>query len=164
MENRMGAAEAEYMHRRSRSVAVVVRDGKILMEKVFFFGRTFYTLPGGGIEKGETPEEAALRELKEECGLDGTVLRPLAILKKQDGGSEYSYEVSVPADAQAQTGCDPEYSGEDQPLKEVLWMGLEEISERDRAFLWSYGLLQVDGFFETVKNWSDEISCPGTDR
>ena len=32
-------------------------------------------LVGGKIEKGETPEEAALRELKEESGLDGE--RPL---------------------------------------------------------------------------------------
>jgi len=27
-------------------------------------------LPGGGIEPGETPEEAAVRETREECGLE----------------------------------------------------------------------------------------------
>ena len=42
--------EKEYVYRRNRSVAIVTRNGKILMEKVFYFGRLFYTVPGGGIE------------------------------------------------------------------------------------------------------------------
>ena len=67
----MEEKEKEYVYKRSRSVAIVVRDGKILMERVFYFGREFYTVPGGGIEEGETPEQAALRELKEECGWTG---------------------------------------------------------------------------------------------
>lgn len=33
-------------------------------------GASYYTLPGGAIEKGETLEEAAIREAKEETGLD----------------------------------------------------------------------------------------------
>ena len=60
------------------------------------------------------------------------------------------------------TGYDPEEAGnENPPLKEVLWMGLDEISEKDRAFLFGYGLIQVPGFFEEVKSWDDEISYPG---
>ena len=33
-------------------------------------GRTIYGLPAGLIDEGETPEQAAKRELKEEAGLD----------------------------------------------------------------------------------------------
>lgn len=158
----MQEEEYKFVYKRSRSVAIVVRDGKILMERVFYFGREFYTVPGGGIEEGETPEQAALRELKEECGLEGRIIRPLAIQHKYDGSAEYSFEVEVSEDQEAITGYDPEEaSSENPPLKEVLWMSLDEISEKDRAFLWFYGLLTVNPFFEVLKSWGGEISYPG---
>ena len=44
---------------------------------------------------------------------------------------------------------------------EVVWKSLNEICEKDRAFLWSYGLIQVQNFYETIVGWGDEISYPG---
>ena len=152
--------EEFYGRDRSRSVAIVIRDGKILMEKVHFFERDFVTLPGGGIEEGETPEEAVLRELSEETGLTGRIIRPLTVQYK-GGGCDYSFLVQIDPDAVPVTGTDPEYEGQENPLKEVLWMSLDEISEKDRAFLWSYGLMQVEGFFDEIKGWDNEISYPG---
>lgn len=158
-----GSNEAYYGRERNRSVAIIVRDEKILMEKVHFFERDFCTLPGGGIEEGETPEQAVLRELKEETGLDGRIIRPLAVQYKGSKGTDYSFEVKVSSDAVAIAGSDPEYEGKENPLKEVLWMSLDEISEKDRAFLWSYGLMQIDGFFDRIRKWDNEISYPEGD-
>lgn len=92
---------------RNRSVVFVVRNGKILMEKLFYDGRSFFSIPGGGIEPGETPEQAAIRELKEECGLDGTIIRKLAEIYN-NGRTEHVFEASVPEDQNAITGYDPE--------------------------------------------------------
>lgn len=150
---------------KNRSVAIVIRDGKILMERLCYKdannGKEFFSVPGGGIEEGETPEQAAIRELKEECGLDGTIVKPLAVIYSH-GRKEYSFEVAVPDDQQAITGYDPEEADSDiPPLREVVWKSLNEISEKDRAFLWFYGLIQVQGFYETIVSWGDEISYPG---
>lgn len=46
--------------------AVIIENGKILLTRQW----DGYSLIGGGVEKGETIEEAIIREVKEESGLD----------------------------------------------------------------------------------------------
>lgn len=43
-----------------------------------------WVLPGGGIDKGESPEKAGLRELMEETGVQGRILRKAALLKPEN--------------------------------------------------------------------------------
>ena len=42
-------------------------------------------------------------------------------------------------------------------------MNLNEMSEKDRAFMWRYGLLEIPEFCEEVMTWGDTISYPGND-
>ena len=145
---------------RNRSMAFVIKGKKILFEKLIYKNRTFYSIPGGGIEQGETPEEAALRELKEECGLEGTIVKKLTKLYKSDGSKEYVFQVNVSDDQSAVVGFDPEEPKNNQPIKDVCWITLEQMSERDRAFMWAYGLMEIEGFFDEIVSWGDAVSYP----
>ena len=43
-----------------------------------------WNIPGGGVEKGESPWEAAVREAKEESGLDVKIVKLLGIYNKPE--------------------------------------------------------------------------------
>lgn len=65
----------------SKSVGcAVLKNGKILLAK-HNYGRSkgLYCLPGGYLNKGETPQEAAVREMREELGIETEVLDILAV-------------------------------------------------------------------------------------
>lgn len=74
-----------FSYQRAR-VLVVSRDGNILLVKTWF-GRQRWSLPGGGIERGELPQHAAERELREETGLkaDGASFHHIGDFAGRDG-------------------------------------------------------------------------------
>lgn len=153
--------EENETNKSERSICIVTRGNKILIEHMCY-DHDFYDLPGGGIEEGETPEEAAIRELKEECCIDGKIIRKLTTLYNEVGyyDAEHCFLMKVDDDAEVATGSDPELNAEDQMIKNVEWKTLEEIPERDRAFLFWRGLLSVPDFMSEVFAWKDNISYP----
>ena len=57
--------------------AAIFRDGKVLIvRRARPPAHGLYTLPGGGVELGETLEEAVIREVREETNLD---VEPVAL-------------------------------------------------------------------------------------
>lgn len=142
-------------------MALVTRGNKILLVEHYCFGRRFYILPGGGIEADETPEQAALRELYEECNVKGKIIRPVTQTFKENNRKEYIFEVSIDHGAEVSLGSDPELAPEYQIIKSVGWKSLKELNERDRAYLWSYGLIRIKQFHDEVMTWGNEISYPG---
>lgn len=55
--------------KRIRAVAIIVDSDNILLMHRINQGKEYYTFPGGGVENGETVEQAVLREVQEETSL-----------------------------------------------------------------------------------------------
>ena len=61
------------------NIIAITEDGMFVMEKQYRYGinGTYYEIPAGGMEPGETPEQAARRELEEETGYVGGTWTPI---------------------------------------------------------------------------------------
>ena len=85
------------------SVAIVRKDDLLLIQRNRPPSEGLWTLPGGRLEPGETAEQCAVREVREELGLELFALRPL--LKLRHGQFELqtfatqAFEGEVAADA-----------------------------------------------------------------
>ena len=132
----------------SRAQCLVHREKEILMVKHRHKGEEWWCLPGGQIEADETPAQAALRELWEECRVRGTITRPTSVVTFAPNDQYYTYLIEIGTQI-VSLGSDPELE-ENQILVDFAWMGLNELTERDRAFLWTAGLLTIPEFFEEI--------------
>jgi len=53
-----------------RARGILINGNKILLLRRVKNGHEYWTVPGGGVEDGETEKETVRREMKEETGLD----------------------------------------------------------------------------------------------
>ena len=71
---RGGAVRNEHS---SGGAVIALRDGIPHVAMIATRGRSRWGLPKGAVTKGETSEDAALREVQEETGLEAKIIKPL---------------------------------------------------------------------------------------
>lgn len=125
---------------RPRAFAAIIDEGRILMTKHVYPDGSFWTLPGGGLEEGETFEEAVIREVKEEVNLEVEVVDYL-FTGQYSGGEERCFLVRPLNEKTPLLGYDPEL-GNQQTLSEVRWLSLESMKDD----------LHVSRVLESLKN------------
>lgn len=105
------------------SQALIIRDGRLLMVKQYVSsGRIVWNFPGGGMEGNETPEEACIREVKEETGYDAVVIR---LLYKDE--FKYTFMADIIG---GEIGYDQTME-DNNDLLDVAWISLDEVDKFD---------------------------------
>jgi 8-oxo-dGTP pyrophosphatase MutT (NUDIX family) len=91
-------------------------------------GRLLWSLPKGHIEAGETPAEAAIREVAEETGIVGRVIAPLGVIDFWFvAGGRRVHKTVHHYLLLAESG---ELSDADIEVTEVAWVPLGEVGSR----------------------------------
>ena len=83
---------------RDTTLCYVFHDGKVLLQKkaAGMFGEGRWNGPGGKIEENESPEKAAIREVREETDLSVSDLQEMGILRfSEDTGDSLLTHVFV---------------------------------------------------------------------
>lgn len=91
-----------------------------------------WSVPSGGLEEGETPEECCVREIKEETGYMAKTAEKLMVKNGFAEGTEVTIEVhyfKVNIIAGELNIQDP-----DQLIHDAAWISLEELKTLDLCF------------------------------
>jgi len=147
---RGGFAAGPRRRPRIRVCALVVRGETALLVRQSKGDATYWLLPGGALELGETLEEAVHREVREECSVDMTILGPLGVVESisPDEGSSrhvvhFIYAGTADRDARALAG--------DRAILEVRWVTAEEVRE----------LVVHPPIADLVVGWMDRLAAGG---
>ena len=83
----------KYSGRTATAIIEFLQDTILLIKRDTVPFKGYWALPGGRAEPGETVEQTIVREVKEETGLDVTVVRKIGEYHEQgiQGGVEYDY-------------------------------------------------------------------------
>lgn len=122
------------------SAAIVVRDGRVLMvRRRIKEGELMWQFPAGGIEPGESAEQAAVRETLEETGLTVEAVKLLGERVHPKTGRAMSYTACEAVAGEA-------HVADAEELAEVAWVAHGEIADYV-----PYGL------FGPVQDYLDEV-------
>ncbi|GAB4505034.1 MAG: NUDIX domain-containing protein [Anaerolineales bacterium] len=122
---------------RIRAGIVLLEEQKVVLIERFRAGMHYYVFPGGGVEEGESPEQAALREMQEETGLHVAIRRKVAEI--HFGMSTQHYFLAERVDGVFGTGQGEEYTAADpdDPLQGIyipVWMSLPEVARHENIY------------------------------
>jgi ADP-ribose pyrophosphatase YjhB (NUDIX family) len=117
----------------TRVRGILIEAGKLILIKRVKSTETYYVFPGGGVEEGESLEQALLREMKEELGVEvkmGELLTTQSFERKDSPQTEYFYLCTMVGGVLG-TGDGPEFQpgSHYEGTHEVVKISLDSIKD-----------------------------------
>ena len=116
---------------------MLIENDKVALIERYRDGKHYFVFPGGGADEGETPEQAAIREMEEETGLRVTVKHKLAEI--YFGLSTQHYFLVECLGGEFGSGTGEEYTDADpnhpaQGIYIPIWMPIAELPEHEDVY------------------------------
>ncbi|MGF2615850.1 NUDIX domain-containing protein [Rossellomorea vietnamensis] len=119
------------------AAAICVNDKREVLV-VRGMGTDLWSVPSGGIEPGESPEECCIREVKEETGCVVEILRRLRVKQTVIQGiavTTYYFNVE-------RSGGKLEVNDPDQNIEEACWKSIDDLSRLPQLYPEDLPLIQ----------------------
>jgi mutator protein MutT len=121
---------------RTRAGVILIEDNKVALIERHREGLEYFVFPGGGVDEGETPEQGAIREAREELGIDVVIKQFVA--KIYFGQSTQYYYLVENVGGEFGTGTGEEFMANPGDPQEgiyiPLWMPIDELPHHEKVF------------------------------
>ncbi len=123
---------------RIRAGIVLIQENKVALIERHRAGLDYFVFPGGGVDEGESPEQAAIREAMEELGVQVAIQQK--VVEFQLGKkSRQIYFLVEQAGGEFGTGTGEEFTNSDpdhpqQGIYIPIWMAIEELPQHTNIY------------------------------
>ena len=141
---------------RTRAGIILIEDSKVALVERHRAGLDYYVFPGGGMDEGETPEEAAVREAFEELGVEVAIRQKIAIVRFNHSTQIYFLVERVGGEFGSGAGEEFTDSDPDDPEQGIyipIWMPVDDLPRHEKIFPESVAKLVLES---KSNGWPDK--------
>jgi len=122
---------------RTRAGIVLIEDDKVALIERHRAGLDYFVFPGGGVDEGETPQQAAIREAMEELGVEVAIKQKVAVIHFGQSTQIYFLAERVGGEFGSGTGeeyTDADPNDPDEGIYIPVWMPIDELPQHEKVF------------------------------